>query len=209
MSKKVLYMDIETEPFTDISDGTGSGYVSQYYEKNKKMIDYMHTKSDAPWTVWHELSSRYERHELHHYGTNEVYKYINQNIIIKQSCALMMDRWWRAIREKHTHVGCTYAEMISESALGVILPDVKTIKGWLQNGCDKEIIGWSWSQTNKKRKKYYPEEKLIEYYMQSSRARFLFYRNNNIKDIAKTIENRIDQDPQSGLYARDSKKCWE
>ena len=209
MSKKVLYMDIETEPFTDVSDGQNSGFESQYYLQNKKMMDYMHTRSEGPWTAWHELGARYERHELHHYGTNEVYKYVNQNIIIKQCCALMMDRWWRAVKEKHTHIGCTYAEMISESALGVNLPDIKTIKGWLENGCDKKIIGWNWSQTNKKQKKYYPAEKLLEYYMQSSRARFLFYQNNSIGKIAKRIDKRITENPLSGLYFNDGKKHWE
>ena len=207
---KVVYETFPTKKFEDVSKNQDHGkHLSQYYQMYPEMCEYFMARSKIGlWSEWHEITTRYKRAEARQYEDNFVYKFINQNMIMRKFSALLMDRWWRGMK-KNGHVGITYAELQDEIGLGNWMPKKDTIMGWIEKGIDQKIIGVADSQFDKRVKLYYPQEALLEFWLQRSRNEFIFYQKNGIRDLAESINARLEQDENSGLFSVDGKKVWE
>ncbi len=170
---------------------------SNFYTMFPEVCDYFFEKADGPWTKYYELKSRHLRRAYRTTDSLDISHFITQNRTHGIIVAFMMERFWRAMRNKTAHVGVTYDEIFDELGDNE-KPTERTIRRILKNGRLLGVWDYTKSSYNESLHKYFPTKKMIKYQIDYMRAEFVYYKGNNIHDLVVDLHERIKEKEHSG-----------
>ena len=204
VDKSKLYKKLETAPFEDKPPAAGKHKrESQFYDIYPELCDFFMEKAGSPWSTYFMLKARYRRRMLRDQTIdNFVYEFFNKNVYHNIIGSFMIDRFWRAMEDRTANVGVIVDEIYDE--IGKTHPTKRTIRDYMEEGVSLGIFGEARSRFNKTLLKYYPTKLMIEHFMQYYRQEFIFLKDNNITPIVKGVTDRLDKNPDSGQFLKDT-----